>query len=238
MITWYKLEDNETKPVLCPFCGAPQRKYIPTDTVQIKCQYCGGIFSSPPVMGGETYRCVSHPERMAIGKCNDCGGNYCGACLHYYDLEADRVSATLYLCPNCLRKRHVEKADMGIYFGVLMLLFGVLLVAAFSIVVGMLFLIVGMGAVIYGYFSGRGAPEELSIDDVRVEDENRRIEFKASEGVDAEELYGKLLAQYVEHWGVSSGSELLESEIRAYTRRGMSFREAVEKVYRRQVKKQ
>jgi len=236
MITWYKLEDNETKPVLCPFCGAPQRTYIPADTVQIKCQYCGGIFSSPPVMGGETYRCVSHPERMAVGKCNDCGENYCGACLHYYDLESDRVSATLYLCPDCLRKRHVEKADMKIYFGVLMLVFGVLL-AAFSILVGMLFLIVGIGAIIYGYFSGRGTPEEFSIDDVRGEDEKRKTELAASGDVDTEELYSKLLTQYVEHWGVSSGSELLENEIAAYTRSGMSFNEAVERVYRRQVKK-
>lgn len=189
------------------------------------------------MLGGETYRCVDHPERMAIGKCNDCGGNYCGACLHYYDLETDRVSATLYLCPNCLRERHVERANMKIYFGIFMLVIGVLFAAA-SVFGGIVFFVVGIGAIVYGYFSGRGTPEELSIDEVRGEDETRKAELGALGGVDAEELYGKLLAQYVGHWGVVSGGELLENEIRAYTRRGMSFGEAVERVYKRQVKKQ
>jgi hypothetical protein len=125
---------------------------------------------------------------------------------------------------------------MKIYFGILMLVFGIVF-AAFSIFVGILFFIGGIGAVIYGYFSGRRTPEELSIDDVRVEDEKRKAELAALGGVDAEELYSRLLTQYVEHWGVSSGGELLEREVTAYTMHGMSFKEAVERVYRRQVKK-
>jgi hypothetical protein len=187
-------------------------------------------------MGGEIFRCVSHPERMAIGKCNDCGENYCGACLHYYDLESDRVSATLYLCPNCLRKRHVEKADMKIYFGILMLVFGVLFAAA-SIVGGIVFFVVGIGAIIYGYFSGREAPEELTIDEVRGEEERRKAELAAEGGIDTEELYSGLLTQYVERWGAVNGGELLESEITAYTMHGVSFKEAIERIYRRQEKK-
>lgn len=187
-------------------------------------------------MGGETYRCVSHPERMATGKCNDCGENYCGACLHYYYLKTDRASATLYLCPNCLRKRHAYEANVPIYFGVFMFIFGVLS-AIFSVPFGILFWLVGAGAIIYGYITGRGTPEELTIDDVRVEKERRKAELTAEGGVDTDELYNKLLTQYVEHWGATSGGELLESEITAYTMHGVSFEEAVEKIYRRQEKK-
>ena len=153
LITWCKLKDNETKPILCPFCGAPQRTYIPTDTLQIKCRYCGGIFS-PPLRGGETYRCVRHPEKMAIGKCNDCGESIVS--LVFIIMILSRiVSATLYLCPTCLRKRHVEKADMKIYFGILMLVFGALFAAA-SILGDMVLFVMGISAIIYGYFSGRG----------------------------------------------------------------------------------
>lgn len=193
--------------------------------MQIKCQYCGGTFTVPTLIGGETYRCVSHPERVAIGRCNDCDENYCGACLHYYYLKTDRVSATLHLCPNCLRTRHVEKANKVIYSSVLMFVLGVL-VATTSIPFGILFWLIGAGAIIYGYFGGRATPKELTIDDVQ-----------ADKDVDTEELYNRLLRQYVEHWGAASGYEILDNDITAYTMRGVSFKEAVEKVYRRQEKK-
>jgi len=68
-----------------------------------------------------------------------------------------------------------------------------------------------------------------------VELKESEAESPASE-VDAEELYNKLLSQYVTHWGAIRGTELLESEIRAYTRHGVSFSEAVRKVYERQKK--
>jgi hypothetical protein len=45
------------------------------------------------------------------------------------------------------------------------------------------------------------------------------------------------LDKYTEHWGVRTGAELLEDEIRAYTWAGVSFGEAVNKVYERQKKK-
>jgi len=53
---------------------------------------------------------------------------------------------------------------------------------------------------------------------------------------DAEALYDELLDKYIMHWGVGSGSELLDNEIRAYMRAGASFGEAVNRVYKRQQK--
>lgn len=68
------------------------------------------------------------------------------------------------------------------------------------------------------------------------------VEFKELEAepsvseVDAEELYNNLLSQYITHWGVTKGTALLESEIGAYARHGVSFSEAVRKVFERQKK--
>lgn len=168
---------------------------------------------------------------MAIGRCNDCDQNYCGACLHYYYLTADRDSATLHLCPNCLRKRQREKANKVIFSGVLIFISGVL-VALINLPFGVLFWIIGAIAIFYGNSTGRATPEELTIDE-RAEKE-RRNELTTEGNVDPRELYNRLLTQYVEHWGAASGYQILESDITAYTRRGASFKEAVEKVYRRE----
>ena len=47
----------------------------------------------------------------------------------------------------------------------------------------------------------------MTIDDVRVETEKRNAELAAEGGIDAEELYNKLLTRYVERWGGISGRE-------------------------------
>jgi hypothetical protein len=53
---------------------------------------------------------------------------------------------------------------------------------------------------------------------------------------EAELIFDKLLAKYVQHWGTQLGAELLNNEIKAYTWHGETFAEAVRRVYERQKK--
>ncbi len=55
-----------------------------------------------------------------------------------------------------------------------------------------------------------------------------------NEAAEAERLYNRLLAKYVDHWGYQNGTRILNDEIAAHTRHGDSFAEAVRKVYERQ----
>lgn len=54
-----------------------------------------------------------------------------------------------------------------------------------------------------------------------------------NEAAEAERLYNRLLAKYVDHWGYQNGTRILNDEIAAHTRHGDSFAEAVRKVYER-----
>jgi hypothetical protein len=54
---------------------------------------------------------------------------------------------------------------------------------------------------------------------------------------EADKLYGDLMAKFGEHWGVSTGVQLLDDEIKAYTWHGDSWPDAVRKVYRNHQKK-
>jgi hypothetical protein len=61
-----------------------------------------------------------------------------------------------------------------------------------------------------------------------------REPFVENEDADAELLYQKLLTKYIDHWGVQTGMQLLNNEIKAYTWQGETFDEAVKRVYQRQ----
>lgn len=223
------MKEEEAEPIICPFCGAPQRGYVPPDTVQLKCQYCGGIFLVPPWMGDRTYRCSNHPDRLAVGICNDCGKHFCGECLHRYTLETQSARVNLYLCPNCLKKRYIKKANEIVDVGVVLLLLGVFS-ALFSPPFGILFVLIGVGGITYGWFKKAETPQELNIDALQVENGKMEDEFTA------EEIYSKLLTRYVYRWGAQTGIQLLKSDIMTYTRRGVSFPQAVTKIYQRQRK--
>ncbi len=184
-------------------------------------------------MGRRGYRCFNHAEILAIGKCNDCGESFCGDCLHVYTLDTEGARAILYLCPSCLRKRHVEKAVGVIYFGIIFLLFGICTALA-SIPFGVLIALIGVGTIIYGSVKREGKFEELTLDQLQAEKEKTKAELATVEEIGSEEIYNKLLTQFVNRWGVRTGIELLESEIMAYTRHGVSFQEAVKNVYQRQ----
>jgi hypothetical protein len=58
--------------------------------------------------------------------------------------------------------------------------------------------------------------------------------FAGTEEADAELLYDKLMTKYIDHWGVQTGTQLLNNEIKAYTWQGETFEEAEKRVSQRQ----
>lgn len=192
---------------------------------------------APPWMGDKTHRCLNHPEKLAIGKCNDCGESFCGDCLHVYNIATEGDRIILYLCPTCLRRRYVEKANKSIDVGVILILFGIfaaLVLVPFAAILSL----VGVVVIVYGFMKKGEMPEEITIEEMQVEEKKRKSEIVSmGEDIDSEEAYNRLLSQYVNRWGAQTGMELLESEIMAYTRHGMSYAEAVKKVFQRQEKK-
>ena len=226
-------EDEEGKGLfICPFCGAPQRMIIPQGTVQINCQYCGALILVPPWMGGKTLRCTNHPERLAVGICNDCGRSFCSECLRVYYLKARDAEATLYLDTACLRKRYAEKAGEMIWAGILLLAFGIFS-AVVSLGIGTLIIVFAGGIIAYSVLKSRKAPTEPTVDKVLKERERIEADSALKESVGAEKLYNELLTQYVQKWGALTGTQLLREEIRGYLRQGVSFPEAVRRIHAR-----
>jgi hypothetical protein len=229
------LEEKETEVVRCPFCGAPYKRPIPTDALQLKCDYCGATFRTPPQIGIEIPECVNHPERYAAGVCNDCGQNFCSECLHTYYLKTQSDRAVLYLCPNCFRKRYLDKARNNVLSGMIVIAMGMfftLLAQPFFVFI----IVIGLIQVFYGASQRSQAAQELATIEQRPTAQQTTATSDI-EQADAERLYDELLDKYIEHWGVRTGTELLDNEIKAYTWAGVSFAEAVKKVYERQQKK-
>jgi hypothetical protein len=117
------MSEREPDSLFCPFCGAPHREIVQASTVQLKCDYCGGTFVVPRGFG-EQVRCPNHPEKLPVGLCNDCGGSFCGDCLHVFNLRSQHESANLFLCPDCLKARHIEVANGAMIGGIFMAVIG------------------------------------------------------------------------------------------------------------------
>ena len=115
------------KVFLCPFCGAPYRKLIAAETVEVKCDYCGAQVMVPPHLGGAVKQCPNHADVLATGICNDCGGSFCNRCL---SIRNDR-GAQLYLCSKCYEERRSSERV------------GFLIVGAMSIIM-VIFALVGI----------------------------------------------------------------------------------------------
>lgn len=114
------------KVFLCPFCGAPYRKLIAAETVEVNCNYCGAQVMLPPHLGAAVKQCPNHANVLATGICNDCGESFCNKCLY---INNDR-GAQLYLCSKCYEERRgSEKA-------------GFLMIGAMSIIM-VIFALVG-----------------------------------------------------------------------------------------------
>jgi hypothetical protein len=120
-----------------------------------------------------------------------------------------------------------------VFLGFLFAVFG----QPVSLALGALVAVFGAGMMIYGSYQKAQTLNEPTIGELREEKKRRRAEAVARGGVDAEELYSELVTQYATRYGASSGIQLLQSEIQAYTRHGESFETAVERIYRRQKKR-
>jgi hypothetical protein len=236
------LAAREAKDVRCPFCGAPYKKLIPPDALQLKCDYCGAMYRVPPRIGVEIPQWANHPDRFAVGICDDCGRNFCNDCLDIYDFKTRDGSATLHLCPECLNKRETDKANSYILGGVVLTLVGffftaILAPAGAPIVVGIFIVIMGIVEIVYGVNQRPSEEAEAGAEKAEAETGEEAPEpAEAEEREEADALYDELLNKYIEHWGTPTGPELLDNEIKAYTWHGDTFEQAVTKVYKRQQK--
>jgi len=228
------LSSDDVKAIRCPFCGAPYKKIIPSLTAQLVCDYCGATFRTPASMAGDAPRCQNHPERYAVGKCNDCGGEFCSDCLQTYDFNTRDGSATLYLCPDCLQARTSAKYNSYILSGIAFTLIGLVL----SIAVwpaGILLIAGGIGMLVYG--AANKNKTKIEVQQRSPEETEETQTSSETDWEEADELYGDLLAKYGEHWGLSTGAQLLEDEIKAYTWDGYAWPDAVRRVYKNHQKK-
>lgn len=217
--------------VICPFCGGVYRESISLGTVQVKCKYCGGTILVPPHIGGETWRCPNHPDILAVGLCNDCGGRYCDTCLNYYSLE----HGTLHLCPACFKARKSRDASGALWIGVMLVLFGLLFSATArnateALAFGVLFFgLLATPLFAWGIYRMRHLPTGLSVKENRESIERSREIQESLGGHSTYELYNVLLGDYIHALG-NRAFNALEREIDAYTHVGLSRSEAVRKL--------
>lgn len=225
------MKPEKPEMIICPFCGGVYRESISLGTAQVKCKYCGGDILVPPHFGGASSRCPNHPDVFAVGFCNDCGGRYCDACLYYYSLE----HGILHLCPACFKSRKSKEASSVLWIGALFVLFGFLFSATArsageALVFGVLFF--GFFATpifAWGIFRMTHLPKGLSVKEDR-ESIEREKEIQKSQGPHTTyELYNMLLGDYV-HAPSSPAFDILEHEIDAYMRAGLSRSEAIRKL--------
>ena len=231
------MERKETKDIRCPFCGAPYKKLVSSNVLQLKCAYCGAMYRVPPRIGIDIPQCANHRDRFAVGICDDCQQNFCSDCIEIYDFKTRDGSATLHLCPKCLNKRETDKANSYVIGGILTIIFGVIF-AAMLLPLGIFILIIGIGEIAYGINKRPAEEAEVSEQEVEAEiPEEMQVLAEAEQMEEAGRLYDQLLSKYIEHWGIPSGPQILDNEIRAYTWHGDTFEQAVAKVYKRQQNK-
>jgi hypothetical protein len=148
----------------------------------------------------------------------------------------------LYLCPNCLRKRKLERTDVNILLAILCLIAGIL-VLGYGVAFGSPVWLAGaflslVSGVAFWYFEGQRSevppeivPETMPEPGIPLEEKGAMSE--EAEAEEAERLYDQLFTKYVDHWGIQTGPQLLESEIQAYTRHGDSYAKAMRKIAER-----
>jgi len=92
---------------LCPFCGAPYRETIMPNlgSTRVICERCGCLFLLPPSFGGVEEHCANHPDKVAVGICEECGRPFCKSCLRVVRESDRRVT----ICPNCLPRFRAEE---------------------------------------------------------------------------------------------------------------------------------
>ena len=170
--------DGKEEAFACPMCGAPYKKLIPAGVVQVECNYCGASVLVPPHLGGALEQCLNHPDALAVGMCNDCGGSFCDRCLYVFEGR----DGTLYLCSQCYKNRNSSNRLSYLVASpvvAVMIIFGIVGLANPESVniptnASIAFVLVGsliLLAMIAGAFSYRKT-EPLSIHDTRVKKQN------------------------------------------------------------------
>jgi len=212
----------ERETLTCPFCGAPHRGVIPSGTVQVKCKYCGGTILVP----SSAPCCPGHPEVLAVGLCNDCGGSYCDSCLYLAKIK----EATLYLCPGCYKKRVATGTTVAFVLLALCLVMGffLFLVEPPQGVVLLIFTLPLLAWVIYSRFH----PPKFDTLKERTEATRRAAESRKAfiSQLSTFELYNVLLNDCMRDYGAESGWKVLEREIDSYVQTSMTRSEAIRKI--------
>lgn len=208
----------EQQVLICPVCGAPHRRAVPSDVVQVRCSYCGAAIIVPI----NAPRCPNHPDLLATAVCNDCGGNYCRDCLTAYDLKGESEGGVLQLCSGCLAKRRMDRAEQMVLLGVLLVIFGI-----FSMVINLalgilLIAFIAVPIIIYGVHSARQSQNEGAFS--FGEPATARKDWPDRP---AQETYQDLLTEFARSFGAARGSLLLENRIKAYMKEGLNREEAI-----------
>ncbi len=211
----------ERQALICPVCGAPHRRAVPSGVVQVKCVYCGATIVVPT----DAPRCPNHPDVLATAVCNDCGSNYCRSCLNAYEVNGNIEGGTLQLCFNCLARRGQERAERTILVGILVAFLGVF-VLLIEPVFGVFFIaFLAVPIIIYGIYSVRqshGISASASAEYAGAyEEKSRRT---------TQEIYRDTLNEFVKSYGAVHGSIMLENRLRAYVKEGYSRNEAVRRL--------
>ena len=210
----------ERQALICPVCGAPHRKAVPSGVVQVKCGYCGATIVVPT----DAPRCPNHPDTLATAVCNDCGSEYCRACLSAYEVKGNG-GGFLQLCSDCLTRRYLDRAERTILVGIILALFGAFNLLIAPILGVFLIAFVAAPIIIYGVYSARRlngkqafpSPEYAKID----EEKSHRT---------SQEIYRDTLNEFVKSCGLVHGSIMLENRLKAYVKEGYSRDEAVRRL--------
>ena len=138
----------------------------------------------------------------------------------------------MHLCPECLRKREVNKANSYIYTGVFVLMFGMFGVVV-APAVGVVILILAFVEIAYGASTRpKGETEEGEVGESETPAKEEEATFAIPKELSPPDvMYDELLNKYTERFGLPGGPKILDDEIRAYTWHGDTFEQAVTKVY-------
>jgi len=228
------MEENKDteKGLACPFCSAPLKDVVPSDAAQVKCEYCGSIFPVSPHLKDAVPRCRNHPETFATGLCNDCGENFCVQCLNTYELKTQSDEARLFLCSECLRKRHLKRADAWILAGVFTLFALSVFLFIMPSVGILLILFLAAPMIMYGLYKRSTLLKAPIIEEERKTISTKQEVSELAQDIDTDTLYGKMLSKDMMRWGAINAKEMLDSEIYAHIRHGLDYDEAVRRVAR------
>ncbi len=204
----------ERRALICPVCGAPHRRAVPSGVVQVKCIYCGAAIVVP----ADASRCPNHPDILATAVCNDCRSSYCRDCLSAYRLE----DGILQLCSNCLARRHTKRAEAITLTGFLIALLGVFSTIFYPVIGILTIALFAAPLIVYGVHSLRrpyrqGLP--LSGGYIAVNEEKP---FRTTQ-----EIHRDLLDEFVKSYGGVHGSIMLENRLKSYMKEGFSREAAI-----------